>query len=69
VLDDANRVITLKTSDGLVLTLADSGGKITLEGNEISIKANGNLKVESGANMDLQAGGQVNIKGALINLN
>jgi phage protein D/phage baseplate assembly protein gpV len=69
VLDDANGEITLKTSGGLVLTLVDGGGRVTLEGNEISIKANGNLKVESGANMDLQAGGQVNIKGALINLN
>ena len=69
VLDDANSTVTLKTDGGLVLTLADGGGKITLEGNEISIKASGNLKVESGANMDLQAGGQVNIQGALINLN
>jgi phage protein D/phage baseplate assembly protein gpV len=69
VLDDANSEVTLKTNGGLVLTMADSGSKITIEGNEISIKANGNLKVESGANMDLQAGGQVNIQGALINLN
>ncbi len=69
VLDDSNNTVTLKTDGGLVLTLSDNDGKITLEGNEISIKASGNLKVESGANMDLQAGGQVNIQGALINLN
>jgi uncharacterized protein (DUF2345 family) len=52
-----------------VLTFADDGSKITLEGNEISVKANGSLKIEAGANMDLQAGGQVTIKGAVINLN
>ena len=69
VLDDSSNTVTLKTDGGLVLTLSDNDGKITLEGNEISIKASGNLKVESGANMDLQAGGQVNIQGALINLN
>ena len=69
ILDDANREVKLTTSGGLVLTLADSGGKITLEGNEISVKANGSLKIESGANMDLQAGGQMTIKGAVVNLN
>ncbi|MBN1249429.1 MAG: VgrG-related protein [Anaerolineae bacterium] len=68
-LDDANNEIKITSSGGLVLTLADSGGKITLEGNEISVKANGSLKIESGANMDLQAGGQMTIKGAVINLN
>ncbi|MCU0520139.1 MAG: VgrG-related protein [Anaerolineae bacterium] len=69
LLDDANREVKVTSSGGLVLTLADSGGKITLEGNEISVKANGSLKIESGANMNLQAGGQMTIKGAVINLN
>ncbi len=49
--------------------MEDSGGKITVEGNELQIKANGSLKIEAGANMDIQASGQVNIKGAMINLN
>ncbi|MGC9466970.1 MAG: VgrG-related protein [Anaerolineae bacterium] len=69
VLDDANRGITISSSGGLKMTLEDSGSKITVEGNEIEVKANGNLKIQSGANMDLQAGGQVNVKGAVINLN
>ncbi len=68
-LDDANSEIKVTSSGGLTLTLADNGGKITLEGNEIAVKANGSLKIESGANMDLQAGGQMTIKGAIINLN
>jgi phage protein D/phage baseplate assembly protein gpV len=69
LMDDANRQIKITSSGGIVLTLDDSGGKLTVEGTEIQIKANGNVKIESGANMDLQAGGQVNIKGAMINLN
>ncbi len=69
ILDDANREVKITTSGGIVFTLADSGGKVTLEGSEVSVKANGSLKIESGANMDLQAGGQMNIKGAMINLN
>ncbi len=69
VLNDADREITVTTSGGLVICLADGDGKITVEGNEIELKANGSLKIQSGANMDLQAGGQVSIKGAMINLN
>lgn len=68
-LDDANSEIKVTSSGGLTLTFADNSSKITLEGNEIAVKANGSLKIESGANMDLQAGGQMNIKGAVINLN
>lgn len=69
VMDDANRQIKITSSGGIVFNLDDSGGKLTVESTEIQIKASGNVKIESGANMDLQAGGQVNIKGALINLN
>ncbi len=69
ILDDAEREIKITSSGGVVLTLSDRGGKLTVEGNEIEVKSNGSLKIESGANMDLQAGGQVNIKGAMINLN
>ncbi len=69
ILDDANREITITSRGGLKITMEDSGGKITVEGNELQIKANGSLKIEAGANMDIQASGQVNIKGAMINLN
>lgn len=68
-LDDANRVIRISTSGGVVITLDDGGSKVTLEGNEVQIKASGSLKIEAGANMDLQAGGQITVKGAVINLN
>jgi len=69
VLDDANQKITITSSSGMTLTFDDGGGKFSIEGNQIEIKADGSLKIEAGANIDLQAGGQVNIKGAMINLN
>lgn len=69
ILDDANRQIKITSSNGLTITMEDNGGKVTVEGNELQIKANGSLTIEAGANMDIQASGQVNIKGAMINLN
>jgi phage protein D/phage baseplate assembly protein gpV len=69
-LDDANRKINLSTSGGLKLTLEDSGSKITIESsNEIEVKSTGNLKIQAGVNLDLQANAQVNIKGAMVNIN
>jgi len=53
----------------MALTFDDGGGKFSIDGNQIEIKASGSLKIETGANIDLEAGGQVNIKGAMINLN
>jgi len=69
VLDDANQNITITSSSGMTLAFDDGGGKFSIEGNQIEIKASGSLKIEAGANIDLQAGGQVNVTGAMINLN
>ncbi|MCJ7549079.1 MAG: phage tail protein, partial [Anaerolineae bacterium] len=69
VLDDANQKITITSSSGMTLTFDDGGGKFSIEGNQIEIKASGSLSIEAGANIDLQAGGQVNVTGAMINLN
>lgn len=56
VLDDANRKITITSSGGLTLGLDDNGSKITVEsGNEIAVKATGNLNLESSGNMNLKA--------------
>lgn len=69
-LDDANKKIEMTSKGGLTVTLDDGSSKITIEsGNEIGIKATGNMKLEAGANLDIEASGQVNVKGAVINLN
>jgi phage protein D/phage baseplate assembly protein gpV len=70
LLDDAGRTITISSNGGHTVTLDDSAGKVTVESsNEMTIKSQGNLAVEAGANLDLKANGQVNVRGAVINLN
>ena len=69
-LDDTNKIISIATSGGLKLTMEDNGSKITIEsGNEVEIKSTGNMKLDAGGNLDLKAKGQVNVQGAMINLN
>ena len=77
ILDDADKSITLKTSGGLVLTMDDNGQKVTLEsGGNIEVEATGdlevkamNIKMKATANMDLEAGGMMKIKGSMVNIN
>jgi phage protein D/phage baseplate assembly protein gpV len=70
LLDDARRTIRISSRGGHTVTLDDSAGKVTVESsNEMTIKSRGNLAVEAGANLDLKANGQVNVSGAVINLN
>lgn len=71
VLDDAKTRIEIVSSGGLSVVLDDSGNQITIQsGSNIEVKADtGNLKLSAGGNVDIQATGQVNIKGTMINLN
>ena len=46
-----------------------NGVKVTLDAKEIEVKSSANAKVEAGGNMDLKATGQMNVKGATVNLN
>jgi uncharacterized protein involved in type VI secretion and phage assembly len=70
VLDDAGTKIEITSKGGLTLILDDSSSKITLEsGGEVEVKSTSNMKLEAGGNLDLKASGQVNVKGAMINLN
>ncbi|MCA9938754.1 MAG: VgrG-related protein [Anaerolineales bacterium] len=69
-LDDANKKLIISSGGGLTLTLDDNGRKIVLDGSgDVEINAGSNLKLTATMNMDLEANGQVTIKGAVINLN
>ena len=69
-LDDAGKRISITSGGGLKITLDDNSNKITVEsGNEIELKSTGNMKIDAGGNLDLKASGQVNVQGAMINLN
>ncbi|GAB4145351.1 MAG: VgrG-related protein [Candidatus Promineifilaceae bacterium] len=69
-LDDANKKLILTSGGGLTVTLDDNGRKIILDSSgDIEISAGGNLKLAATMNMNLEANGQVTVKGAVINLN
>ncbi len=69
-LDDANKKLVLTSSGGLTVTLDDNGRKIILDSSgDIEISSGGNLKFTATMNMNLEANGQVTVKGAVINLN
>ena len=67
VLDTSKNTITITADKDIVLSAAQ--GKIKLDAQEIEIKSSANAKVEAGGNVDLKATGQMNVKGATVNLN
>jgi uncharacterized protein involved in type VI secretion and phage assembly len=67
VFDTSKNTITITADKDIVLSAAQ--GKITLNAQEIEVKSSANAKVEAGGNMDLKASGQMNVKGATVNLN
>ena len=69
-------MITLDTKEDKI-TISSNGdfdilasnGKMTIEAKEIELKGNSAVKMESGGDYDIKAGGQLNCKGSMINLN
>ena len=67
VISTSDNTITIK-ADGDI-TIESANGKLILKGNGIEIKSQADVKVEAQSSMDLKAGGQLNAKGSVINLN
>jgi uncharacterized protein involved in type VI secretion and phage assembly len=67
VFDTAKKTITITTEENI--TLSASKGKITLDAKEIEIKSSDASKIKSGAGMDVEASGTMNIKGSTVNIN
>jgi uncharacterized protein involved in type VI secretion and phage assembly len=67
VFDTSKNTITVTSDKDIVLAAAQ--GAIKLDAKEIEIKSSAGMKIEAGANMDAKATGQMNIKGATVNLN
>ena len=61
-LNDSDRTIEIKTNGGHTVKLDDSGQSISME-------STGSVSIKAVTTLDLQAGGIVTVKGALINLN
>ena len=71
-----NNLITIDTSENKITIGSDQdidilapNGKVLIDANELEIKSAGDSKIESGANLDVKASGNLNAKGATINLN
>lgn len=69
--DNSDKKIELVSSGGLSVVLDDAAKSITIKaGSDVEVQAEtGNLKLSAKGNVDIQAAGQVNIKGKMINLN
>jgi uncharacterized protein involved in type VI secretion and phage assembly len=67
VVDAVNNTIVITSEKDI--TLSAPKGAIKLDAQKIEIKSSADAKVEAGAGMDLKATGQMNVKGATINLN
>jgi len=67
VIDTSKNTLTITVDKDIVLSAAQ--GKITLDAQKVEIKSSADTKVEAGAGMDLKASGQMNVKGATVNIN
>ncbi|HJH30281.1 MAG TPA: phage tail protein [Methanosarcinaceae archaeon] len=61
-----NKISIISNKD---IEMSAPNGKITIDAMDIEIKSSTATKIEASAGMDLKASGNVNVKGATINLN
>ncbi len=67
VIDAKNEKISIISSKDIEISAPN--GKVTIEANDIEAKSNASTKIEASAGMDLKASGNMNVKGATVNLN
>jgi uncharacterized protein involved in type VI secretion and phage assembly len=67
VINSADNTITISADADIIIQACS--GKLKLSGSGIEIASQGAVKIEAGANIDLQASAQLNAKGQMINLN
>lgn len=67
VFDASANTITIKADQDIAIE--SSNGKLKLSGRGIEITSQAAVKVEASSTMDLKAGGQMTVKGAMVNIN
>ena len=65
--DTASNTVTVNSDKDI--NLSAPNGTITIEAQDVAIKASASAKTESGAGMELNASGTMTIKGATVNIN
>jgi phage protein D len=69
-LDDQNRAVQIETNGGITVNLDDSNGGVTIQcSGKLQIEAQQDIALKAGMNINLEASGQVVIRGATIDLN
>jgi uncharacterized protein involved in type VI secretion and phage assembly len=71
-----NNLISLDAKDNKItissdkdIELSAKNGKIIIDAKDIELKSSAATKVEAGSEMDLEASGNMNINGAMVNIN
>ena len=67
VISAKNNTITITAASDV--TIQSSNGKLKLSGNGVEITSSSTVKVEASQSMDLKSSGQLNVKGAAVNIN
>ena len=69
-LNDQVGLITIASKNGLTFTMNDNTRHIAINGNgTIKIAASSGLDLSASGNISVTAGGQLNLKGATVNIN
>jgi len=66
-IDTASNSITIEADADIIIK--SKSGKLTMQANGIEIKSQAAIKAQAAQGIDLETDGQVNVKGARINLN
>ncbi len=67
VIDTAANTITI-TADADI-TIESTGGKLVLKGSGVEITSQAEVKIEASSDVDVDAGGTLNVKGSTVNIN
>lgn len=67
VIDTSEKTLTITTDKDIVLSAAQ--GSIKLDAKEVEIKSSAATKIKSGAGMEVEASGEMKVKGATVNIN
>lgn len=66
VIDSSQNSVTIESGGDIKLT---AKGKVTLSGNGVEIQSQANGSFKASANLDVNASGQLNLKGSMVNIN
>jgi len=67
VIDSKENKISFKSEKDIEILAPN--GKMTINVKDIEIKSSGSAKIEASSGMDLKASGNMNVKGATVNIN